>query len=217
MSNALYRATAEALRDAAADPGMAVVVLTGNGRAFCAGQDLGEMASAARALGERRRRRRPRFGTGSGFAAFTDGLIRFPKPVIAAVNGLAVGIGFTMLAHCDLVLIADTARLRAPFTTLGVCPEAASSATFPAIMGQQTAAYYLYTAEWMRRRTPRSPPASSGRSSRPPTCSPRRRAGGDDRRQADPVARGHQGAHGGQPPRRDRGGPGPGGPAASVA
>jgi enoyl-CoA hydratase/carnithine racemase len=69
--------------------------------------------------------------------------------VIAAVNGLAVGIGFTMLAHCDLVLVADTARLRAPFTTLGVCPEAASSATFPAIMGQQTAAYYLYTAEWV--------------------------------------------------------------------
>jgi enoyl-CoA hydratase/carnithine racemase len=152
MSNELYNATADAFRDAAADPGIAVVVLTGNGRAFCAGQDLGEMAtagqgatagaSAAAAVG-------PGAGSGHGFAAFTDGLIHFPKPVIAAVNGLAVGVGFTMLAHCDLVLVADTARLRAPFTTLGVCPEAASSATFPVVMGQQTAAYYLYTAEWM--------------------------------------------------------------------
>jgi enoyl-CoA hydratase/carnithine racemase len=149
MSNALYHATADALRDAAGDPGVAVVVLTGNGRAFCAGQDLGEMASAGQGATDGAAAEGPGSGTGHGFAAFTDGLIRFPKPVIAAVNGLAVGIGFTMLAHCDLVLIADTARLRAPFTTLGVCPEAASSATFPAIMGQQTAAYYLYTAEWM--------------------------------------------------------------------
>jgi enoyl-CoA hydratase/carnithine racemase len=150
MSNALYHATAEALAAAAADPGVAVVVLTGNGRAFCAGQDLGEMATAGEgAAAGGPGADGPGSGTGHGFAAFTDGLIHFHKPVIAAVNGLAVGIGFTMLAHCDLVLVADSARLRAPFTTLGVCPEAASSATFPAIMGQQTAAYHLYTAEWM--------------------------------------------------------------------
>jgi enoyl-CoA hydratase/carnithine racemase len=150
MSNELYHATADAFRAAADDPGVAVVVLTGNGRAFCAGQDLGEMATAGQSTATTGDAADGHgSGTGHGFAAFTDGLIRFPKPVIAAVNGLAVGIGFTMLAHCDLVLVADTARLRAPFTTLGVCPEAASSATFPAIMGQQTAAYYLYTAEWM--------------------------------------------------------------------
>jgi enoyl-CoA hydratase/carnithine racemase len=152
MSNALYHATADAFRAAAADPGVAVVVLTGNGRAFCAGQDLGEMATAGRGAadaGSAAEGGTDINGEGHGFAAFTDGLIHFPKPVVAAVNGLAVGIGFTMLAHCDLVIAADTARFRAPFTTLGVCPEAASSATFPAIMGQQTAAYYLYTAEWM--------------------------------------------------------------------
>ncbi len=137
MNNGLYWAAADALDSAAADPRVAVVVLTGRGRAFCAGQDMGEMSASADD------------GRGHGFPAFTDGLAEFSKPVIAAVNGLGLGIGATMLAFCDIVLMADTARLRLPFPALGVAPEAGSSYTFPVAMGMQQAAYYLYTAEWM--------------------------------------------------------------------
>jgi enoyl-CoA hydratase/carnithine racemase len=73
----------------------------------------------------------------------------FPKPLIAAVNGLAVGIGCTILAHCDIVLVADSARLRAPFVSLGVVPEAASSRLLPERMGWQAAAELLFTAQWL--------------------------------------------------------------------
>ncbi len=141
MNNDLYWAAADGLTAAADDPGVAVVVFTGNGRAFCAGNDMSEMGGGNSSTVSA--------GRGNGFGAFTDGLISYRKPVVAAVNGLAVGIGFTMLAHCDLVLVAESARLKAPFPTLGVAPEAASSVSFPVVMGQQTAAYYLFTAEWM--------------------------------------------------------------------
>ncbi len=137
MNNGLYWASADALAAAADDQGVAVVVLTGRGRAFCAGQDMGEMSAGADD------------GRGHGFPAFTDGLAEFRKPVIAAVNGLGLGIGATMLPFCDLVLMADTARLKLPFPTLGVAPEAGSSYTFPTALGLQQAAYYLLTAEWM--------------------------------------------------------------------
>lgn len=137
MNNALYWASADALRDAAADPEVAVVVVTGNGRAFCAGQDMMEMSTVA--VDHR----------GHGFPVFTDVLTTFRKPILAAVNGLGVGIGATMLPYFDLVFMADSARLKLPFPTLGVAPEAGSSYTFPATLGAQTAAYFLYTAEWM--------------------------------------------------------------------
>jgi enoyl-CoA hydratase/carnithine racemase len=137
MNNALYWATADALAAAGNDPGVATVVITGTGRAFCAGQDIGEMSAA------------PTDSRGHGFPAFTDGLASFPKPVLAAVNGAGVGVGATMLALCDLVVMAESARLRLPFPTLGVAPEAGSSYTFPALLGPQTAAYHLFTAAWM--------------------------------------------------------------------
>src|SRR4051812_23097170 len=85
----------------------------------------------------------------SAFPLFVDVLSTFPKPVLAAVNGVGVGIGATMLAHCDIVLIADSARLRTPFTSLGVAPEAASSYLFPIRMGWQRAARVLFTSEWI--------------------------------------------------------------------
>ncbi len=140
MNNALYWAAADALAAAADDPEVAVVVLTGNGRAFCAGQDIAEMSTASETNAG---------GRGHGFPAFTDGLAGFRKPVLAAVNGVGVGIGATMLPYCDLVFMADSARLRLPFPTLGVAPEAGSSYMFPVVLGPQTAAYFLYTAEWM--------------------------------------------------------------------
>ena len=134
----LYRAAAKALDDACTDDLVSVVVLTGTPPAFSAGQDLKEMARLA--AGE---------PIEVGFPDFLDALVRFDKPLVAAVNGVGVGIGFTMLAHCDLVLIATSARLRTPFAELGVAPEAASSYLFPARMGWQRAAYVLFTSPWL--------------------------------------------------------------------
>ncbi|HEX6421578.1 MAG TPA: enoyl-CoA hydratase/isomerase family protein [Acidimicrobiales bacterium] len=135
----LYRATAAALDAARGDEGVKVAVLTGAGRAFSAGQDLGEMARLA--AGE---------PVEPGFPALLEALQAFDKPLVAAVNGVAVGIGFTLLPHCDLVLVAEGARFRAPFAEMGVPPEAASSYLFPARMGWQRAAEVLFTSPWLR-------------------------------------------------------------------
>ncbi len=139
----LYHASADALRAAATDDDVAVVVFTGAGKAFCAGTDLLEMAETVDA------------GVGgdtvsrNGFPAFVDVLQEFPKPLLAAVNGAAVGLGFTMLAHCDLVFVSDKARLLAPFTNMGVAPEAASSYLLPRRMGRQQASLSLFTSDWI--------------------------------------------------------------------
>ena len=139
----LYHASADALRAAATDDDVAVVVFTGAGKAFCAGTDLLEMAETVDAGvgGETVSR--------SGFPAFVDVLQEFPKPLLAAVNGAAVGLGFTMLAHCDLVFVSDNARLLAPFTNMGVAPEAASSYLLPRRMGRQQASLALFTSDWI--------------------------------------------------------------------
>jgi enoyl-CoA hydratase/carnithine racemase len=138
----LYDAVTAGLDEAAADGGVAVVVLTGAGRAFSAGQDLGEMAALAGSMGEGG-------AAGHGFPRFMDALIGFPKPLIAAVNGLGVGLGLTVVGHCDLTLVAESARFRPPFTALGVVPEAASSYTLPALMGWQAATHALLTSAWI--------------------------------------------------------------------
>ena len=138
FDNELYAATAAALRDAAADPAVAVVVLTGAGRAFCAGTDLVEMASLADGSLE-----------GSGFPGLVDALADFPKPLVCAVNGLGVGIGATVLGFADLAFMSSTARLKCPFTSLGVAPEAASSLLMPLLVGRQNAAWMLLSAEWI--------------------------------------------------------------------
>jgi enoyl-CoA hydratase/carnithine racemase len=117
-------------------------VLTGEGRAFSAGQDLGEMASLAQDM-------EGADGAGHGFPRFMDALIGFPKPLIAAVNGLGVGLGLTLVGHCDLCLVGESARFRPPFTALGVVPEAAASYTLPAMMGWQAATKALLTSEWI--------------------------------------------------------------------
>lgn len=139
FNDALYDAAGDALRAAATDDGIAVVIVTGSGRAFTAGQDLEEMA------------RPPRHGDAEphGFPYFMDVVSDFPKPLIAAVNGLGVGIGLTLLPHCDFVLISDQARLRAPFATLGVTVEAGNSYLLPERIGWTNAAHLLYTAEWL--------------------------------------------------------------------
>ena len=138
FDTSLYQGVATALADAAVDDGVGAVVLTGEGKAFSSGQDLAEMARLA--SGEP--------GATSAFPALLDQVTTFPKPLLAAVNGVAVGIGMTILAHCDLVLVAQGARAKVPFGALGVAPEAASSYLFPLRMGWQRAAMALLTGDW---------------------------------------------------------------------
>lgn len=141
FSEALYDATTVALRDADADPDVAVVLLTGNGRAFSAGNDLHEMAA---------RVTDPGFQSGEyGFPGLMEALLDLRKPLVCAVNGLAVGIGTTLLGYADLVFMSSTARLKCPFTSLGVAPEAASSYLLPQLMGRQNAAWLLLSSEWV--------------------------------------------------------------------
>ena len=139
FNDALYNAVTASLRDSATDGDIAVVVLTGEGRAFSAGQDLGELADG-RSHEER---------MGSGFEDFIETLETFPKPLIAAVNGIGVGIGLTLLPHCDFVFMAESARLKAPFVSLGVSAEAGSSFLLPATIGAAATAKLFYTADWM--------------------------------------------------------------------
>ncbi|MFZ4517678.1 MAG: enoyl-CoA hydratase/isomerase family protein [Microthrixaceae bacterium] len=134
----LWLATAEALEAAAADDSVRCVLITGTGRAFSAGQDLGEMADPS--VFE---------GSEPGYRRFMPVLETFPKPVVAAVNGVGVGIGLTMLLHCDVVLIARSARLKVPFISLGVTTEASASLLMPAVMGWQRAAEVLFTEPWI--------------------------------------------------------------------
>ncbi|SON63047.1 Short-chain-enoyl-CoA hydratase [Mycobacterium simulans] len=141
FNEALYDATAQALLDAADDPQVAVVLLTGTGRAFSAGTDLAEMQA---------RITDPDFTEGRyGFRGLIDALRSFPKPLICAVNGLGVGIGTTILGYADLAFMSSTARLKCPFTSLGVAPEAASSYLLPQLVGRQNAAWLLMSSEWI--------------------------------------------------------------------
>jgi enoyl-CoA hydratase/carnithine racemase len=140
FNEALYDATTEALLAAATDPTVAVLVVTGQGRSFSAGTDLLEMAARAN----------PGFTPGvHGFPGMVDALIDFPKPLLCAVNGLALGVGATMLALADLVFMSTEARIKCPFTGLGVAPEAASSFTFPQLLGRQRAMWTLLSSEWI--------------------------------------------------------------------
>ncbi|EHI10967.1 enoyl-CoA hydratase/isomerase family protein [Mycolicibacterium thermoresistibile] len=141
FNEALYDATTVALRDADADPDVSVVLLTGAGRAFSAGNDLVEMQA---------RITDPDFTPGEhGFPGLMKALLDLRKPLICAVNGVAVGIGTTILGYADLVFMADTARLKCPFTSLGVAPEAGSSYLLPQLMGRQNAAWLLMSSEWV--------------------------------------------------------------------
>ena len=141
FDTALYQEATAALRAADADEAIGAVVFTGRGSAFTSGQDLAEMAAIATGTAVE--------GAGQGFMGLLDALIATSVPLLAAVNGVAVGLGFTLLAHCDMVLVDAGARLRVPFAELGVPAEAASSFLFPAVMGWQQAARILLTSDWV--------------------------------------------------------------------
>jgi enoyl-CoA hydratase/carnithine racemase len=134
FDDALYLAAGDALRAAAEDDSVSVVVLTGAGKVYSAGVDIDAMTAGT---------------VGATFGLFVDMVTGFPKPLLAAVNGAAVGIGFTMLLHVDVVVLSEHARLRAPFTRMGVAPEAASSFLLPRRMGRQAAALAFFTSDWI--------------------------------------------------------------------
>jgi enoyl-CoA hydratase/carnithine racemase len=139
LNDELWDATRDALVEAQADPELRCVVLTGTGRAFTAGQDLSEMMEP------------PDHGDDDlhGYRGLIPVLEAFDKPLLAAVNGLGLGIGATLLPYCDIVWIAEGARLKVPFVTLGVTTEAAGSLLLPQRMGWQAAARFIFTADWL--------------------------------------------------------------------
>ncbi len=141
FNEALYDALAIALQEAAEDPAVAVVLITGTGRAFSAGTDLLEMGE---------RVTNPDFVPGEyGFTGLIDALERFDKPLVLAINGLGLGLGLTIIGFADLVFMSTEARLKCPFTSLGVAPEAASSFLLPRLVGRQNAAWVLLSSEWI--------------------------------------------------------------------
>jgi enoyl-CoA hydratase/carnithine racemase len=139
FNDELYDGVCRALADASADDDVSVCVITGAGPVFSAGQDLKALRTV----------RNREDVAGYGFVPFVDELSAFNKPLLAAVQGPAVGIGVTLLLHCDLVLASEAARFRTPFTSLGLVPEAASSLLLPARIGPQAAAHMLLASAWV--------------------------------------------------------------------
>lgn len=128
ITNAMYGAMADALERAESDSAIRAVLLQGDGDSFTAGNDLADFAAVSRGVqGERH------------VGRFLAGLARATRPLVAAVQGNAVGIGTTMLLHCDLVYLAENARLITPFVNLALVPEAASSWLLPLRIGHARA------------------------------------------------------------------------------
>ncbi|QRR33497.1 enoyl-CoA hydratase [Hydrogenophaga sp. YM1] len=135
FTSAMYGAMAEALASAVNDPGVRVVLLQGHETVFSAGNDIGDFLN------------NPPAGLDSPVFRFLQGIATFPKPLLAAVCGPAVGVGTTLLFHCDLVYAGDNAAFSMPFVNLGLCPEAASSLLVPQMLGYHRAAEALLLGE----------------------------------------------------------------------
>ncbi|HYW56804.1 MAG TPA: enoyl-CoA hydratase [Polaromonas sp.] len=135
ITSTMYAAMADALEAASADAAVRAVVIQGHESIFSAGNDIGDFLNAPPAAADA-----PVF-------RFLRGISSFPKPLLAAVCGPAVGIGTTMLLHCDLVYAGDNAAFSLPFVNLGLCPEAGSSLLVPQLMGNARAAEALLLGE----------------------------------------------------------------------
>jgi enoyl-CoA hydratase/carnithine racemase len=131
----MYQRMADALKAAEADASIRVVVFQGSEMIFSAGNDLGDFMN------------NPPAGDNSPVFQFLHAIANFSKPMIAAVCGPAVGVGTTMLLHCDLVIAGDNAAFSMPFVNLGLCPEAASSFLVPQMMGYHRSAEALLLGE----------------------------------------------------------------------
>jgi enoyl-CoA hydratase/carnithine racemase len=183
LTDAMYGTLADAFEAAAADDAVRAVLITSSGDSFTAGNDLGDFMSIATGMPDER----------AHVWRFLDWLARFEKPLVAAVPGLAIGVGTTMLLHCDLVYLAEDAVLATPFVDLALVPEAASSLLLPARIGHVRAFALFALGERMTaaealaaglanrscpatrsRRPPAPPPSRSPPDRRPRSGSPRR-------------------------------------------
>jgi enoyl-CoA hydratase/carnithine racemase len=131
LTRAMYSGMAEVLVQADQDKSVRALLITGGETCFTSGNDLADFIKA------------PPTGLNSEVFQFMQALFEFSKPVVAAVNGPAVGIGTTLLLHCDLVYVGREAKLKMPFVNLGLCPEYGSSLILPRLLGHARAAELL--------------------------------------------------------------------------
>jgi enoyl-CoA hydratase/carnithine racemase len=143
LTNAMYGALADAITAAERDPAARVIVIRGEGDMFTAGNDVGEFAAVAAgaARGEQH------------VGRFLQSIARATRPLVAAVQGRAVGVGTTMLLHCDFVVLAENALLSTPFVNLALVPEAASSLLMPLRIGYARAYEMFALGEPVDART----------------------------------------------------------------
>jgi enoyl-CoA hydratase/carnithine racemase len=135
LTRSMYAGLAKGLNDAAGDFGIRAVIITSESQHFTAGNDISDFMD------------NPPTSDSSEVSQFLESLLNFPKPLIAAVKGNAVGVGTTMLLHCDVVVASPTAKFSMPFASLGLVPEAGSSLLFPQLVGYQRAARIFMTGE----------------------------------------------------------------------
>lgn len=135
LTKDMYADLARALNEAAGDFSVRAVILTSEGAHFTAGNDIKDFLEL------------PPTSEDSTVKLFLDAILEFPKPLLAAVNGNAIGVGTTMLLHCDVVVADPGASFSMPFVSLGLVPEAGSSLLFPALVGYQRAAKIFMTGE----------------------------------------------------------------------
>lgn len=135
LTSSMYAVLADALAQAQDDPAVRVVVLQGHPSVFSAGNDITDFLNS------------PALREDLPVQRFLQTIAQFPKPLVAAVSGAAVGIGTTMLLHCDLVYAAENAVFSLPFVDLGLCPEAGSSLLLPQLLGYHRAAAALLLGE----------------------------------------------------------------------
>jgi enoyl-CoA hydratase/carnithine racemase len=135
LTRSMYAGLAKGLNEAAGDFGIRAVIITSESQHFTAGNDISDFMD------------NPPTSESSEVSQFLESLLNFPKPLIAAVKGNAVGVGTTMLLHCDVVVASPAAKFSMPFASLGLVPEAGSSFLFPQLVGYQRAARIFMTGE----------------------------------------------------------------------
>ena len=135
LTRSMYAGLATGLNEAAGDFGIRAVIITSESQHFTAGNDISDFMD------------NPPTSESSEVSQFLESLLNFPKPLIAAVKGNAVGVGTTMLLHCDVVVASPAAKFSMPFASLGLVPEAGSSFLFPQLVGYQRAARIFMTGE----------------------------------------------------------------------